>query len=64
MARDIAAHLTEGAPLPVSVNDALEAGLLAMSIDEARRSATVVDMAPAWDEFDRALGRGERQPDA
>ncbi len=64
MARDIAAHMTDGAPLPVSVNDALEAGLLAMSIDNARRSATVVDMAPVWDEFDLALGTVQRQPDA
>jgi len=54
MARDIAAHMTGGAALPVSVHDALEAGLLAMSIDAARRSGTVVDMGPVWADYDRA----------
>jgi hypothetical protein len=57
MAADIAAHLTKGAPLPVSVVDALEAGLLALSMDEARRMRSVVDMAPIWERFDTALGR-------
>ena len=58
MAADILKHLMEGAPLPVSVTDALEAGLLALSMDEAMRSRTVVDMAPLWQRFDQALGRG------
>jgi hypothetical protein len=57
MARDILAHLSGDAPLPVSVLDALEAGLLALSMDEARRTRTVVDMAPLWDRFDAALER-------
>lgn len=55
MARDILVHLTTGAPLPVSVLDALEAGLLALTMDEARRTRTVVDMRPLWDRFDAAL---------
>ncbi len=57
MAQDIAAHLREGAQLPVSVIDALEAGLLAMAMDEARRTGSVVDMRGIWAEFDAALGR-------
>lgn len=57
MARDIGAHLSQGVPLPVSVLDALEAGLLAMAIDNARQTGVVLDMAPLWQEFDRALGR-------
>jgi len=57
MAADILAHLTEGVPLPVSVVDALEAGLLALTMDEARRTRTVVDMAPIWSRFDAALGK-------
>lgn len=57
MATDIMAHLIDGAPLPVSVVDALEAGLLAMSMDDAMRQRRVVDMAPIWREFDGALGR-------
>ncbi|MBD8065801.1 Gfo/Idh/MocA family oxidoreductase [Devosia sp. PTR5] len=57
MAEDILKHLKEGAPLPVSVTDALEAGLLALSMDEAMRTRSVVDMAPIWQRFDKALGR-------
>jgi predicted dehydrogenase len=57
MAEDILRHMTEGAALPVSVTDALEAGLLALSMDEAMKSRTVVDMAPIWQRFDAALGR-------
>lgn len=55
MAADILKHLTDGAPLPVSVVNALEAGLLALSMDEARISNSVVDMRPIWQEFDAAL---------
>ncbi len=55
MARDIAAHMVGGHPLPVSVVDALEAGLLAIAIDQARRTRKVVDMAPLWRNFDAAL---------
>lgn len=57
MAEDILRHCLEGAPLPVSVTDALEAGLLAISIDEAMKTRTVVDMTPVWQRFDAALGR-------
>jgi predicted dehydrogenase len=55
MAADIVKHMIEGAPLPVSVVDALEAGLLALSMDEARKTRSVVDMAPIWKRFDAAL---------
>ena len=57
MAADILKHLVDGAPLPVSVVDALEAGLLALTMDNARRERRVIDMAPLWREFDSALGR-------
>ncbi|KKB08124.1 Gfo/Idh/MocA family protein [Devosia chinhatensis] len=57
MAEDILKHLHDGAPLPVSVTDALEAGLLALSMDEAMRNKTVVDMTAIWTRFDSALGR-------
>lgn len=56
MAEDILKHMTEGAPLPVSVTDALEAGLLALSMDQAMRTRSVVDMSPLWQQFDAALG--------
>ncbi|MFC3704970.1 Gfo/Idh/MocA family protein [Devosia honganensis] len=58
MAADILRHLVEGAALPVSVTDALEAGLLALAMDEAMRAGAVVDMTPIWRRFDAALGRG------
>jgi predicted dehydrogenase len=55
MSADIGKHMLEGAPLPVSVVDALEAGLLAMTMDEARRTRTVIDMSGTWQRFDAAL---------
>jgi len=57
MAEDILKHMIEGVPLPVSVVDALEAGLLALTMDQAMRTKTVVDMTPIWQRFDAALGR-------
>jgi predicted dehydrogenase len=55
MVESVAAHLTKGARLPVSVVDALEAGLTAIKIDEARRSRTVVDLTESWKRFDQEL---------
>jgi hypothetical protein len=55
MAADIIAHVKTGQALPVSTIDALEAGILALSMDEARRKRSVVDLRPIWDSFDRAL---------
>ena len=55
MARDIALHLVDAVPLPVSVVDALEAGLLALTMDDARRTRSVIDMTPIWQRFDAAL---------
>lgn len=57
MATDIGNHVKNGQSLPVSVVDALEAGLLALTMDEARRTRSVVDMTPIWQRFDTALGR-------
>jgi predicted dehydrogenase len=57
MARDVMTHLAGGKGLPVSVIDALEAGLLALTMDEARRTRSVIDMNPTWQRFDAALGR-------
>jgi hypothetical protein len=57
MAEDILNHVLDGVPLPVSVTDALEAGLLALTMDEAMAGRSVIDMAPIWRQFDAALGR-------
>ena len=55
MARDISRHMLQGAALPVSVVDALEAGLLAITLDEARKTRSLIDMTPIWNRFDEAL---------
>ncbi|WP_138466195.1 Gfo/Idh/MocA family protein [Poseidonocella sp. HB161398] len=56
MARDILAHVEGRLPeLPLSVTDALEAGLAALAMDIARTEGRLVDMAPIWAAFDAAL---------
>ncbi len=57
MAEEIVKHIKQGTPLKVSVVDALEAGLTAIKIDEARKSRTVVDMTDSWKNFDASLGK-------
>jgi predicted dehydrogenase len=53
MVDDIAAFLRGDTDnLPVGVVDALEAGLVAMALDEARISGGMVDMTATWAEFD------------
>lgn len=55
MAAEVVAHVMQNGPLPVSPLDALEAGILALTMDDARRSRQVVDMRPIWDRYDEAL---------
>jgi predicted dehydrogenase len=55
MAAEVVAHVMKGGPVPVSPLDALEAGILALAMDEARKSRQVVDLRPVWDRFDAAL---------
>lgn len=53
MVSDIAAFLRgETNSLPVGVVDALEAGLVAMTLDEARVKGGTVDLSETWAEFD------------
>lgn len=53
MVRDIVAHLRgETETLPVGVVDALEAGLAAMALDQARISGETIDLTQTWAEFD------------
>ncbi|MDO6591894.1 gfo/Idh/MocA family oxidoreductase [Loktanella sp. D2R18] len=52
MVADIAAYVDQGIPLKVTVLDALEAGLTALKMDEARMTRTVIDMTPTWEKFD------------
>ncbi|MDQ0456449.1 Gfo/Idh/MocA family protein [Rhizobium paknamense] len=55
MAADVLAFIQTGAKQPVSALDAIEAGILALAIDQARLSRTVVDLAPLWKEYDACL---------
>jgi predicted dehydrogenase len=54
MAADILRYLRHEGPLPVSVHEALEAGLTAIKIDDARRTRTVIDLTETWKRFDAA----------
>lgn len=63
MVKDIVDHLLLKKPLPVSVVDALEAGLTAIKIDEARRTGQLLDLTESWRRFDAALA-GEIEPGA
>ncbi len=61
MAADVLAFVNEGRPQPVSAIDALEAGILALAMDEARLGRKVVDLAPVWTQFDACL-QGREAP--
>ena len=53
MCCDIAQFLRgEVSGLPVSVLDAMEAGIAALGLDQARQSGTVVDLSPIWTQLD------------
>ena len=53
MVEDIAGFLRGTTDsLPVGVVDALEAGLIAMTMDDARISGQMIDLTPLWAEFD------------
>ncbi|SFS16759.1 Gfo/Idh/MocA family protein [Yoonia litorea] len=53
MIDDIAAFLRgQTDTLPVGVVDAMEAGLVAMALDEARIKGSMIDLTATWQEFD------------
>ena len=58
MLKDINAHLinSESSPLPVGVIDCMEAGIVAMKIDESRKSGKIIDIRPTWKNIDSILG--------
>ncbi|UJW74881.1 Gfo/Idh/MocA family protein [Rhizobium sp. SL42] len=55
MAEDVLAFVRTGAKQPVSAIDALEAGMLALAMDEARLGRKVVDLKSVWETFDACL---------
>ncbi|MNS84232.1 hypothetical protein D3C72_1180490 [compost metagenome] len=62
MAEDVIAHIVKGTPLPVSALDAIEAGILALAMDEARHGRKVIDLKPVWEEYDLALHGQPKSP--
>ena len=60
MAADVIAHIVSGTPLPVSALDAIEAGMLALAMDEARAGHKVIDLAPVWATYDACLNATTR----
>lgn len=53
MVRDIVAFLRgEAASLPVGVVDALEAGVAALALDQARIEGRIIDLTETWARFD------------
>ncbi len=54
MAADLIRYLRNQGPLPVSVYEALEAGLTAIKIDDARRTKSVIDLTETWQRFNAA----------
>lgn len=58
MAGDLTAHYRDAlTELPLNVIDALEAGVTALAMDEARLQGRIVDLAPFWARFDDALSQ-------
>lgn len=53
MIKDIVAHLRDPSiPLPVTILDALEAGVAALAVDEARTQNKIVDLSDTWAKLD------------
>jgi len=56
MAKDINEYLINNkTKLPVGVIECMEAGIVAMKIDEARNTGKVIDLTSTWDKFDNLL---------
>ena len=57
MLKDINEHLvnSELSTLPVGVIDCMEAGLVAMKIDESRKTGKIVDLTSTWKNIDNIL---------
>jgi len=57
MLKDINQHLTksEKINLPVGVKDCIEAGIIAMKIDESRKTGKIIDLSDSWVQLDLNL---------
>ena len=54
MLKDINHHLTNSKKinLPVGVKDCIEAGIVAMKIDESRKTGKIIDLSDSWKKLD------------
>ncbi|MCY4261114.1 MAG: Gfo/Idh/MocA family oxidoreductase [Rhodobacteraceae bacterium] len=58
MAAAIMAHFKDvDRELPVSVTDAIEAGIVALALDESRLHGGIVNLGETWERLDRICGR-------
>ena len=57
MLQDINNHLTnsEKINLPVGVKDCIEAGIVAMKIDESRKTGKIIDLTNSWNSLDEEM---------
>ena len=57
MLKDINNYLvnSESSMLPVGIIDCMEAGLVAMKIDESRKTGKIINMTETWNDLDRHL---------
>ena len=57
MLKDINQHLTnvEKINLPVGVKDCIEAGIIAMKIDESRKTGKIIDLTSSWSRLDEQM---------
>ena len=57
MLKDINYHLVNSTSsvLPVGVIDCMEAGIVAMKIDESRKSGKIIDLTSTWEQIDNFL---------
>lgn len=60
MAIDFSRFFFDDTPLPVSVLDALVAGLTAIKADESRKSGKIIDMSQTWNRFLKAIPAEEQ----
>ena len=56
MLQDINNHLLNSAiKLPVGVKDCIEAGIVAMKIDESRKTGKIIDLTNSWNKLDEEM---------
>ena len=54
--QDINNHLLNSSiKLPVGVKDCIEAGIVAMKIDESRKTGKIIDLTNSWNKLDEEM---------